>query len=88
LFRQGNFKAAGTTMPAPRSPRHPRNRAKETGMKELILAVAFCVLIGGCAYRHETVVERPAPALQPTSVVVTDPPPPPPPTTVYVPARY
>ncbi|WIM09315.1 hypothetical protein [Enhydrobacter sp.] len=57
-------------------------------MKELILAVAFCVLIGGCAYRHETVVERPAPALQPTSVVVTDPPPPPPPTTVYVPARY
>jgi hypothetical protein len=74
-------------MPAPRSPRHPRDRAKETEMRELTLAVAFCVLIGGCAYRHETVVERPAPALQPTSVVVTDPPPPPP-TTVYVPARY
>jgi hypothetical protein len=57
-------------------------------MKQFTLAVALCVLIGGCAYRHETVVERPTPALQPTSVVVTDPPPPPPPTTVYVPARY
>jgi hypothetical protein len=57
-------------------------------MKKFMLAVALCALIGGCAYRHETVVERPTPAAQPTSVVVTDPPPPPPPTTVYVPARY
>jgi hypothetical protein len=56
-------------------------------MKGFTLAAALCILIGGCAYRHETVVERPAPAPQPTSVVVTDPPPPPP-TTVYVPARY
>ena len=75
-------------MPAFTSP--PRitiDRARETEMRKFALAATLFILIGGCAYRHETVVERPAPAPQPTSVVVTDPPPPPP-TTVYVPARY
>ncbi|MBS0220125.1 MAG: hypothetical protein JSR91_05215 [Proteobacteria bacterium] len=64
-------------------------------IKEIVLTVALTALIGGCAYRHETVVERPAPAPQPARVVVADPPPPPgtvvvtdpPPRTVYVPSR-
>lgn len=63
-------------------------------LKEIALAVTLAALIGGCAYRHETVVEKPAPAPQPARVVVADPPPPstvvvtdPPPRTVYVPSR-
>ncbi len=59
-------------------------------MKEIVLTVALAALIGGCAYRHETVGEKPAP--QPARVVVADPPPTvlvaaPPPRTVYVPTR-
>lgn len=59
-------------------------------MKEIVLTVALAALIGGCAYRHETVVEKPVP--QPARVVVADPPPTvvvtdPPPRTVYVPTR-
>ncbi len=42
------------------------------------------VLLAGCSYRHETVVEKPA-ATPATAVVVTDPLPPPP-TTVVVPS--
>ncbi|HEY6983884.1 hypothetical protein [Reyranella sp.] len=61
-------------------------------MKELVVFTALCVLIGGCAFRSETVVQKPAPAAAP--VVVADPPPStvvvtdPPPSTVYVPSRY
>ena len=61
-------------------------------MKLFAFAVALSVVIGGCAFRSETVVQKPAPAAAP--VVVADPPPStvvvtdPPPRTVYVPSRY
>lgn len=61
-------------------------------MRQFILAIVLCVLIGGCAFRSETVVQKPVPAADPVvvaapptpTVVVTDPPP----RTVYVPTRY
>ena len=61
-------------------------------MRQFISAIALCVLIGGCALRSETVVQKPVPAADP--VVVAAPPPPavvvtdPTPRTVYVPTRY
>lgn len=68
------------------------DRFREETMRQLILAIALCALIGGCALRSETVVQKPVPAADPvvvsapppTTVVVTDPPT----RTVYVPTRY
>ena len=68
------------------------DRFREETMRQFISAIALCVLIGGCALRSETVVQKPVPAADP--VVVAAPPPPavvvtdPTPRTVYVPTRY
>jgi hypothetical protein len=45
-------------------------------MRLLISVSLACAIVAGCSYRHETVVEKPAPAPA-TAVVVTNPPPPP-----------
>ena len=57
-------------------------------MRKLPIGILLCLLIGGCGFHSETVVQKPAPAPapavveQPAPVVVTQPP-----ATVYVPAR-